>query len=215
LRSLRLYEVILSHLRRVEYSTRRFVVLNGENMGFWNWLTGSKDKKKAAKTLEDLTKKIADLSNPESNPAQNYLTQEAIQGAEYFKKGDYSSVPKGMFFNFQSPVDQMKQFDNYSNVGKEGNYALADNEGMGNAISLAGDYRKNLFARDASQNFQNNIAGASDTIRGALGQASGAKGATDASTINALQGLYQLQPKGNGALPGLAKAGFSIAKNFI
>ena len=62
--------------------------------------------------------------------------------------------------------------------------------GRSKATDLQGKYLKDRFARDASQNYQNNIAGAGMDIRNALGQAAGAKGQTDASIISALQGLY-------------------------
>lgn len=170
------------------------------------------------KVLAELQAAIKAMQNPAANPAQNYLTQSAIEGAEFMKKGDFSQLPKGQFFDFKTPVEDMKQYDRLMNVGNTGTFALGDNEGSGKALALAGDYRKNMFARSAADNYQNNIRGASARIQGGLEQAAGAKGQTDQSVVGALQGLYRSMPQGGGfmsMLPSLIGAGTSLATKFL
>lgn len=146
--------------------------------------------KKQDKIFAQLTAAIAAMQNPKSNEAQNYLTQDAIAGAEWLKKGDFSSLPKGQFFDFQMPQQQLDQYKKFANVNQGGTFALGDTGGRSAATSLQGKFLKDKFARDAGQNYQNNISGAAGNIRGALGQAAGAKGQTDANVISALQGLF-------------------------
>jgi hypothetical protein len=116
-----------------------------------------------------------------------------------------------MFLDFKRPQEQIKQYDNLLNVGNEGTAALADNGSMGNAMALASGYRKDKFARDASQNYQDNISNASANIRGALGQASNYKSGNDATLLGAMQGTLGRSPKGFnwGALLQSAIAGGS------
>lgn len=154
---------------------------------------------------------ITAMQNPKNNEAQNFLTTEAMAGADVLKKGDYSQLPKGMFFNFKSPIEEMKQYDNLQNVGAEGTYALGDNEGAGKAMALAGDYRKNMFANQRANNYQDNVSNAATNIRAGLGQAAGAKGETDRAVIDSLQSFYGSIPKTSGFMsvlgPALGMAG--------
>lgn len=141
---------------------------------------------------------IANLSNPKSNPAQDFLTNEAISAANFIKGGEYGkALPKGMFFDFQMPAQMNEQYKKLANVNQGGTFALAQgNEGgKTSAQSLQGKYLADRFARDASQNYQNNISDASSNIRGALGQAAGATSQNQSAVVNALGSLYQMAPK--------------------
>lgn len=111
-----------------------------------------------------------------ANPAQDALTSNALAGNDYFQKGDYSSMPKGMFFNFQQPAEALDQYKKYANVGQGGTYALAQGNSGGRTAATAqqGQFLQDRFARDASQNYQNNIANAASNVQNALGQSSGA-----------------------------------------
>lgn len=153
------------------------------------------------------------MQNPAANPAQNFLTTEALSGADFLKKGDYSQLPKGMFFDFKMPGEQLDQYKKFANVNQGGTFALAngasgDMGGRTNATALQGKYLKDKFARDASQNYQDNISLAAGNIRGSLQNAAGAKSNTDASVISALQNLYGSpalnKPGIGGALLGMA-----------
>lgn len=151
--------------------------------------------KKQNAIYEQLLASIKAMQNPASNPAQNYLTQEAMAGADFLKKGEYSQLPKGMFFNFKNPTEQLDQYKKFANVNQGGTFALAngqggDMSGRSKATDLQGKYLRDRFARDSSQNYQDNISLAAGNIQGALGQAAGAKGQTDANVISALQNLY-------------------------
>lgn len=147
---------------------------------------------------------LAALQNPASNPAQNFLTDQSIAGANYFNKGDYSTLPKGMFFDFQMPGENIKRYKQAVNVGQGGTFALANNSGRGMAQQQAGQYLNDRFARDAGQNYQDNIARASGNVRAGLAQAAGAKSNTDSTILSALTNMYQKPstPSGLGSLLG-------------
>jgi hypothetical protein len=160
---------------------------------------------------------IANLSNPKSNPYQEFLGQQAIEGANWLKKGEYGQLPKGMFFNFQQPSEMNEQYKKLANVNQGGTFALAQgNEGgKTSAQSLQGKYLADRFARDASQNYQNNISDASSNIRGALGQAAGATSQNQSAVVNALGSLYQMAPKKTSPWGSILGAGAQIASAFI
>lgn len=130
------------------------------------------------------------MQNPEENKAQNFLTTEALAGADWLKKGDFSQLPKGMFFDFQMPAEQMRQYEKASNVGRTGTFALGDHGGMGAAVKTQSQFLGDKFARDAAQNYQNNVRGVGDKVQNSLIQASGAKSQNDSAVITALQNLY-------------------------
>ena len=164
--------------------------------------------KKQDKVYAELMAMIKSMQDPAKNPAQQYLTNEALAGAEFLKKGEYGQLPKGMFFNFQGPAEQIKQYQKFANVGREGTFGLGDGGGMGAAMDTQSKFLGDRFARDAAQNYQNNIAGAAADIRGGLASAAGAKSSNDQAIIGALQGVGNLpflnKPGMGGALLGLA-----------
>lgn len=167
------------------------------------------------------------------NNAQNELDSQAMAGADYFKKGDFSSMPKGMFFNFDQPGQALDRYKKFANVNQGGNFALADQGGRGAATALQGKYLQDRFARDASANYQSNIANAADNVRGGLLQSSNAgfqnagldfqsynaKNQLNSSSINALGGLMNspyLNKPGfwSAVLPFLGKFGADALSAF-
>lgn len=150
-----------------------------------------------------LTAAITALQNPKTNPAQDYLSTEAINGANWLKGGDYRSLPKGMFFNFSMPQQDIANYKKLTNVGQGGTFALANNGGRSQAQGLQGQYLGDKFARDRLQGFQDNISGASNRIQGALGQAAGAQSQNQNDVINALQGMYSRPQKQGGGVGGV------------
>jgi len=163
-----------------------------------------------------MTAMLAQMQNPKSNPAQEWLTNEALQGAEYMKRGEFSTLPKGMFFDFKMPAEDIKKYKKLTNVGQGGTFALARNgeSGRGKAQALQGKYLSDRFARDTMQNYQDNISNASKNIRGGLQQASGYQTNQQGAIMNALQSTYQNAPKGfswGGLLGGIG----SMAGSFI
>lgn len=160
---------------------------------------------------------IQQMQNPAANPAQKYLTDSAIAQADALKTGDYANLPNHVF-DFSSPVEDMKKFDLMQNIGGDGTYALGDAGGAGKAMQLAGDWRKNMFARSSGENFQNNVRNAFAATDNKLAQAAGHKTGQDQAVFNAMQGLYGMAPKGGGfmsMLPSLIGAGTSLATKFL
>lgn len=147
--------------------------------------------------LNDMRRRL-----PTPNPAQDILTQQAIQGANYLKGRDYRNLSQapGVFFDFQAPADQRRQYETMANASQTGTFALADNAGRSKATALAGDYLRDKFARDAAVNYQGNIMNAGNMIRGALGQSSDAAARAAAmddqrrqAILNSLTSMYNAQ----------------------
>lgn len=152
---------------------------------------GKKERELYAMILAEMRK----MNEPKSNPAQEYLTNMALEGARTMQAGEFSQgkLPKGMFFNFDQPAEAIDRYKKMANVGQGGTFALGDNAGRGQAAALQNKYLQDRFARDASQNYQNNIANAGMNINNALQQASGYQTNQQANIMNALQGLYSTQ----------------------
>jgi len=149
----------------------------------------SKTEKALLAAIAQMQAQIAKMQEPSSNPAQQYLTNEALAGAEYFKKGDFSQKPKGMFFDYQMPAEQNEQYKKMANISQGGTFALGDSGGQTGAQGIQTKYLSDKFARDASQNYQNNVKDAASNVRGGLGAAAGAKSQNDGQIMSALQGL--------------------------
>lgn len=160
----------------------------------WAFLFYMGNKQQEAQTqalYNQLLSQITALQNPKTNEAQNYLTTAATEGADWLKKGEYDTLPKGLFFNFKMPGEQLDQYKKYADVNQGGTFALSNGgDGRSKATGVQSKYLSDKFARDASQNYQDNIGQAAGNIQGALAQASGASSQNSSSIINALGGMY-------------------------
>lgn len=150
---------------------------------------GKKQEQLLQQQINAMNALIAKMQEPSNNPAQQALTNEALTGAEWLKKGDYSQKPTGMFFDFKDPVQQNEQYKKFANVSQSGTFALSDGGGRGEAQSLQNKFLQDKFARDASQNYQDNVSNSASTIRSALGGVADAKNGLDSRVLTAMQGL--------------------------
>lgn len=160
-----------------------------------------------------LQAQLAAMQNPASSPAQQALTDQALAGSQYFQKGDYSTLPKGMFFDFQQPTDQINQYKKLTNVGQGGTFALANNGNVGGrtaATANAGQYLNDKFARDAEQNYQTNISNASNRVVSGLQEAGSAKSQNDSAILSALSSMYNKPHQSSGILSGVLGAAGGI-----
>jgi len=153
---------------------------------------GKKEDAAIAAQLAQLQAAITQMQNPASNPAQQFLTQQALEGANYFKKGEYSNLPKGMFFDFKMPQEDILKYKKLTNVNQGGTFALAGNNtgGRGSAQALQGKYLSDRFARDTQQNYQDNISNAAKNVQGGLAQAAGHQSQNNAQVVSALSSMY-------------------------
>lgn len=149
------------------------------------------DRAREEALFRQLMAEITALRTPAANPAQTFLQNEAMAGGEWLKKGEFSSKPGNIFFDFKLPGENLEQYKKFADVNQGGTFALSDNGGRSQATGIQNKYLKDKFARDASQNYQDNIGRASGTIRDSLAQASGASSSNNSAVINALGGMYQ------------------------
>jgi hypothetical protein len=147
---------------------------------------------------------------PPVNEAQKFLTDTALKDARFLEGGDFRNTPRSMFLNFDSPIEERKRYEMQTNANQTGTFALGNNGALGQATALQGNYLKDKFARDSSQNFQNNIATAATNVRGALGQASSAElqrqgfqSEREMAILNALAGMYSNKKSGSNALSSI------------
>lgn len=152
----------------------------------------SKAEKALQAQLAQLQAAISQMQNPASNPAQQFLTQQALDGANYFQKGEFSTLPKGMFFDFQMPQQDIEKYKKLTNVNQGGTFALANNSagGRGAAQALQGKYLGDRFARDTQQNYQDNISRASGNVRQGLAQSASATSQNQGQVVSALANMY-------------------------
>ena len=168
--------------------------------------------KKSKQIYNELLAQIRKMNDPAANPAQQMLTNEALGAANWLKAGDFSQLPKGMFFDFEGPAEQLKRYNAAANVSKDGTFALGQDSGgmAGRAMDTQSKYLGDKFARDVAQNYQNNIANVRTNAMGALQQSAGATSQNQSAVVGALSNLYQSMPKGNSWLGGLLSMGGSL-----
>lgn len=164
-----------------------------------------------------MTALIAQMQKPQSNPAQEWLTNQALSAANTLSTGEYSKqLPKGMFFDFQMPSERNAQYKKLANVNQGGTFALANQGGAGarsQAQALQGKYLADRFARDSSQQYQNDITNAWQNVRQGLGQASGYQTNQQQAVLGALGNLYSSMPQKQspwGSILGLAGGALSL-----
>lgn len=181
------------------------------------------DQAQLAALQAQLMAAINNLTNPKSNPYQDFLGTQAINAANFYNKGEFSSIPKGMgmFYDFSMPAENVERYKKMTNVGQGGTFNLAStgNTGRTNAQGMASKYLNDRFARDASQNYQDNVRNAGTRIQSALGQASGASSQMQLGAIDAMNSMYgslnqRLGQKGGG-IGGLLGGIGSIVGSFI
>lgn len=126
---------------------------------------------------------------PEVNQAQKALTDQALAASNALNTGDFRTLPKNMVFNFSRPAEEKKQYEMLTNASQTGTFGLGDSASSGKANALAGMYLKDKFARDAGENFQNNVSNAAGTVQNMLSQASGAEASRINSENNRLSSL--------------------------
>lgn len=179
---------------------------------------GRRSRAQAA-LYDEMRRYLQRLQDDDNNPAQKWLTQHALGAANWLTQGDYSQLPKGMFYNFEMPEESNRRAKRAFDVNQLGTFSLGDNGGRTKAAGLQTQYLKDRFARDTSLNYQNNIAQAAGNIQNALAQASGAKTGMDSQIISAFNSLNQSpwlkRGGGNNWLGGLMQAGAQIGSAFI
>jgi hypothetical protein len=149
-----------------------------------------KETKQLYQTVIKLLNQQMSQKPPENKPL-DYITQQSIAGADLLKSRDYRNLGKdgNMFFDFQLPAEQQKARAMAYNANQTGTFGLADNAGQGSAAQLASQYLKDKFARDTSQNFQDNIQQAGANIRGGLATAAGGVAGANAQEIARQQAI--------------------------
>lgn len=151
-----------------------------------------KETKQLYQTMIKLLNQQMNQPKPENKPL-DYLTQQAIQGADLLKSRDYRDLSKNgnMFFDFQLPAEQQKARAMAYNANQTGTFALGSggNSGATKAFGLQDKFLKDKFARDTAQNFQDNIQQAGANIRGGLATAAGGTADANAQEIARQQAI--------------------------
>lgn len=187
-----------------------------------------KETKALYSTLIKMLNEERTRKPPENKPL-DYITQQAIAGADKLKGRDYRSLGDdgNMFFDFELPAEQQKKRAMAYNANQTGTFALAGGGAAGGtkAHGLQDKFLKDKFARDTAQNFQNNIQGAASNIRGGLATAAG--GVSDANAqeinrrmavMNSFGDLYKFKKGTNsqgGMLGSIIGAGAGVASAAI
>lgn len=163
---------------------------------------GKETKALYAKLTQMLDKQMN--TPPPVNKAQEYLTNQSLQAAKDFETSNFATLPKNMFMNFQRPAEQRQQRELLMNAGTTGTFGLADAGGQTASTRIQNEYLKDRFARDTSQNFQDNIGAAAANIQNALANASGAEAGRIAwedqrmmGVTGMLSNLYQFKKQTN------------------
>lgn len=181
-----------------------------------------KQTKALYNTLIQMLNEERNRKPPENKPL-DYITQQAIAGADLLKSRDYRNLAKdgNMFFDYQLPAEQQKARAMAYNANQTGTFGLSNNgAGQSKATALQDKFLKDKFARDTSQNFQDNIQQSASNIRGGLATAAGGVADSNSAEVNRrmaimnqFSDLYKFKKQANsqgGMLGSILGAGATV-----
>ena len=112
---------------------------------------------------------------------------------DWIRKGDYTSRPKNLFFNFADPAARQRKRELMMNAGPQGTAAL----GMGSANpNLLAMNRQNLndeWARDTAGQYESDVAQAGLRASGILGDVAGLENQREGAALGATTSSFNTQ----------------------
>ncbi len=139
-----------------------------------------------------LTAAVDAQMKPESNPAQERLTNVALSDAESLKSGQL----KFPYLDLSTSSETRRQLQKIINPSLGGTYGQQNVSGATKANQISGMAMNDQYARDAILNRQNSMFSMASDVNAKLQQASGAKYGNNQAVISGLNSAFQMAPKG-------------------
>lgn len=123
---------------------------------------------------------------------ESALTSEATGLMDWIHKGDYTSRPKNIFFNYADPAAMNDKRNLMMNAGAQGVGAL----GQGANANLLALNKQNLadsWARDTAGQYERDVGQAGLRAGGILGDVAGLENQRELSTLGSTTSSYNQQ----------------------
>lgn len=148
-------------------------------------------KKEKPQPTKDFQSSLAEAKTP--NPVQSKLQEIALNDLDFIGKGDYTKLPKDVFFNLSDPAQRKRQRELSHGAKGQGAFGLAGKSANPTALALA---KENIAAHDAEDDAAAYEGGVKDAAGRALsvaGDVSSADQARKLAILGITAGPYQQQ----------------------
>lgn len=136
------------------------------------------------------TKSLAAVRGPSVGEAA--LTGEATGLMDWIKKGDYTSRPKNLFFNYADPAQRQRQREQMMNAGPQGVAALGQGANA-NLLALNKQNLSDTWARDMAGQYESDVSQAGIRAAGMLGDVAGLENAREGMALGSTTSSYNTQ----------------------
>lgn len=157
-------------------------------------------KKQDQLSTQLLNTYLAALSKAQEPSAyEKAIGDQALGTIDWASKGDYTSAPKGVFFNLADPAERKRQRELITGAGARGTAALGTPNPT--ALALDEENRANQFDEDQAGNYQQEVSGAIGRASGVAGNLAGMDLSRKTAVLGSTAGLagqgvgYSLRPK--------------------
>ena len=117
------------------------------------------------------------------------LTGEATGLLDWIKKGDYTSRPKNLFFNYADPAERQRKRELMMNAGSQGISALGQGANA-NLLALNKQNLNDTWARDTAGQYESDVSQAGIRAAGMLGDVAGLENQREIGALGATSGMW-------------------------
>lgn len=132
-------------------------------------------------------KSLAAVRSP--SVGEQALTGQATGLLDWINKGDYTTRPKNLFFNYADPAERQRKRELMMNAGAQGVAALGQGANP-NLLALNKQNLQDQFARDTAGQYESDVSQAGTRAAGMLGDVAGLENARELGTLGATTGMY-------------------------
>lgn len=141
---------------------------------------------------------------------ESALTSEATGLMDWIKKGDYTTRPKNLFFNYADPAARARKRELMMNARPQGIAALGYGGANPNLLALNRQNLQDEFERDSAAQYESDVSQAGIRAAGMLGDVAGFENQREGLALGATSGAYNTQlnkPSWWQSLLGFGRAG--------
>lgn len=145
-------------------------------------------KKQSPDPKKEQATSLAAVRQPSVGEAA--LTGEATGLMDWIKKGDYTSRPKNLFFNFADPASRARKRELMMNAGPQGTAALGMGGANPNLLALNRQNINDEWARDEAGQYESDVQQAGIRASGILGDVAGMENQREGMALGSTTSMW-------------------------